>query len=73
MRAAAGDLLVIKGQQAGQPDLEVEVVETRDANGTPPWLVRWGAKGHKGLLFPGREATIECARDAGPPHLSRRG
>jgi hypothetical protein len=59
MRAFAGDLLVVKGQHAGQPDLHVEVLEARGADGRPPWFVRWGMGAHEGLLFPGSEATIE--------------
>lgn len=59
MRVAAGDLLLIKGRHAGEPDLRVRVVETHGANGRPPWRVRWGDEGHEGLLFPGPEAAIE--------------
>jgi hypothetical protein len=61
MRVAAGDLLLIKGRHAGEPDLRVRVVETHGENGTPPWRVRWGEEGHEGLLFPGAEAVIEHA------------
>lgn len=69
MRVAAGDQLVVR--DAGKPDLQVEVLEAHGADGTPPWLVRWGDEGHEGLLFPGPGATIE--RVYGLGHASRTG
>jgi hypothetical protein len=62
MRVAVGDLLVIRGRHAGEPDLRVRVFETHGENGAPPWRVHWGDEGHEGLLFPGREAVIEHAQ-----------
>lgn len=72
MRVTAGDLLVVKGQHAGQPDVHVEVLETRGVNGTPPWLVHWGEDGHEGVLYPGPGATIEYTEGCRLAHAALR-
>jgi hypothetical protein len=35
------------------------MIEVRGEDGGPPYLVRWDDDGHKGLFFPGSEASIE--------------
>ena len=30
-------------------------------DGTPPYVVRWEADGHEGLVFPGPDCHIEAA------------
>jgi hypothetical protein len=65
MHVSAGDLLVIKAQHTGEPDVHMEVLETHGADGAPPWRVRWGTEGHEALLFPGPEATIEHVKGGG--------
>lgn len=69
MKAAVGDRLVIKGHKVGEHDADAEILEVRGEDGAPPYLVRWSADGHEGLVFPGSDALIEhpAAKDPGDP------
>jgi hypothetical protein len=62
MKAAAGDLLVIRGHSVGQPNRECEVLEVRGADGEPPYIVRWSDNGFEGLFFPGVDAVVRHAQ-----------
>ena len=59
MRAEVGDRLVIKGHHVGEHDRDAEILEVHGEDGGPPFLVRWSDDGHKGLFFPGSDATVE--------------
>ena len=59
MRASVGDRIVIRGHRVGEPDRDCEVLEVADAEGGPPYLVRWGDTGHQSLFFPGTDASVE--------------
>ena len=43
----------------GQPDRDCEVLAVRGADGSPPYLVRWGDTGHEALFFPGSDALVQ--------------
>jgi Domain of unknown function (DUF1918) len=58
MHAHVGDRIVIGGHRAGEPDRDCQVLEVRNADGEPPYLVRWGDTGHEALFFPGPDATV---------------
>jgi hypothetical protein len=58
MHAKVGDQIVVGGHRAGQPDRHCIVLEVRNDNGEPPYLVRWEDSGHEGLYFPGTDATV---------------
>ena len=59
MRAKAGDRLIIKGHDVGEPDRDAEILEVRGKDGEPPYVVRWDDTGHETLFFPGSDAVIE--------------
>ncbi|RBQ12196.1 hypothetical protein DP939_44190 [Spongiactinospora rosea] len=35
------------------------IVEVRNADGSPPYTVRWLDQGHLALVFPGPDARVE--------------
>ena len=59
MRATVGDRIVVRGHQVGEQERDGEILEVRGPEGAPPYLVRWSASGHVGLVFPGSDVTIE--------------
>ena len=64
MRAKVGDRIVIHGHRVGEPNRDCEVLEVRGADGTPPFLVRWGDSGHEALFFPGIDASVQHVEHA---------
>ena len=62
MKAAVGDRIDIHGKHVGDEDRLGEIVDVRGPDGTPPYVVQW-ADGHRGLFFPGPDATLEHPRD----------
>ena len=61
MRANPGDRLVIMSHHVGERDRQAVILEVRGAGGSPPFLVRWEADGHEGLVFPSSDAFVEPA------------
>ena len=59
MKAQVGDRLVLAGTHVGDLDRVGVILELRNEDGTPPYLVRWLADGHEGLIYPGADAHIE--------------
>jgi hypothetical protein len=58
VQVSKGDRIVIKGHHIGEPDRDCEVIEVRNVDGSPPYLVRWGENGHETLFFPGPDASV---------------
>jgi len=58
MRAHSGDWLVIKGPVVGKPDQRGQIIEVRDPDGAPPYVVRWPQDDHVSTVFPGPDAVI---------------
>lgn len=67
MNASPGDRIIIHGHRVGEPDRDCEVLEARGAEGTAPFLVRWGDSGHESLFFPGSDATVHHYEHAAAP------
>jgi hypothetical protein len=67
MKAQVGDRLI----PDGDPDRIGVVIGLRNADGSPPYVVKWLTGGHVALVFPGPYARIVRAdRDdggTGPP------
>lgn len=61
MQATKGDVLIVHGRTVGNVDRRGEVIDVRGQGGQPPYLVRWEADGHEGLVFPGPDCHIETA------------
>lgn len=58
MFAKAGERIVVRSRHQGEPDRDGEVLEVRGKDGAPPYLVRWSADGHTGLLYPGSDTFV---------------
>ena len=52
MYAEVGDRLVREGLRTGLGERIGVVVEVRNSDGSPPYLVKWDTDGHESLLFP---------------------
>lgn len=65
MKAQVGDRLVVKGHHLGEADRDGEVLEVHGKDGEPPYLIRWSADGHVGLVFPGPDAAIDHPQASG--------
>ena len=67
MKARVGDRLI----PDGDPDRIGVVIGLRNADGSPPYVVKWLTSGHIALVFPGPYARIVPADRAdggtGPP------
>lgn len=59
MKAAVGDMLVIRGHHEGEPNRTAEILEVHGNDGEPPFVIRWDGTGHEGLMFPGPDAFVE--------------
>jgi hypothetical protein len=59
MIAHVGDRIVLEGTRAGDQRRIGVVLEVRNADGTPPYLVKWLDDEHEAFVFPGSDARIE--------------
>jgi uncharacterized protein DUF1918 len=69
MHATVGDRLHIHANRTDSPDQYGRIIETRGADGAPPYLVQF-PDGHTRLVFPGPDAVVEPAQpdDGAPAH-----
>jgi len=58
MYAEVGDRLVTEGFKAGHGDRIGRVLEVRNNDGTPPYLVRWDGDRHESLAYPGPDTFV---------------
>jgi len=72
MQATKGDVLIVHGRTVGNVDRRGEVIDVRGQSGQPPYLVRWEADGHEGLVFPGPDCHIEAAAPAKAPKAAKK-
>jgi hypothetical protein len=59
MQATKGDVLIVRGRTVGNVERRGEVIDVRGKGGEPPYLVRWEADGHEGLVYPGPDCSVE--------------
>ena len=59
MRASVGDRIVIAANHVDGPVRDGEILEVRQSDGTPPYVVQWSDSGHSSLFFPGPDAKVE--------------
>lgn len=67
MKAKLGDHIVIASNVVDRPARDGVIVEIRNADGTPPYLVEWTDSGQRGLIFPGPDAHVEHPPASRPP------
>jgi len=74
MHARVGDRLHIHTNQTAAPDTYGQIIETRGADGAPPYLVEFPG-GHTRLVFPGPDAVVEPTQPGShtAAHGTRRG
>lgn len=66
MRAKPGDRIILAGELVDQPTRAGEVLQSRGADGGPPYVVRW-EDGHTSTLFPGPGAVLKVS-EGEPAH-----
>jgi len=62
MRAVTGDRLHFQSRTVGVAEHTAVILETRGADGEPPYLVRH-ENGHEAVVFPGVDAWVEHQSD----------
>lgn len=65
MYAQPGDRLIVRSLHLGEPVRDAEILEVHQADGSPPYLVRWSDTGHEALVFPGPDASVHHAATEG--------
>jgi hypothetical protein len=63
MRAQVGDRLI----PDGDPDRIGLVIGLRNADGSPPYIIKWVSGGHIALVYPGPYARIVAGDPADGP------
>ena len=59
MRGSVGDRIIIKSHHEGEPSRDGEIVQIREPDGSPPYVVRWSDSGHTSFFFPGPDAVLQ--------------
>jgi len=59
MHAGVGDHLVVRNNHIGELVRDGEILKVEGTDGAPPYVVRWSDDGHRSLVFPGSDATVE--------------
>jgi len=58
MKATVGDKLIVEGTRNGDPRKVGSIIELRNEDGSPPYMVRWEDDEHESLVFPGPDAHV---------------
>jgi hypothetical protein len=58
MKATLGDKLIVEGAHNGAPRKIGLIIELRNEDGSPPYVVRWEGDAHESLVFPGPDAHV---------------
>jgi Rv2632c-like/Domain of unknown function (DUF1918) len=66
MKASVGDHIIVASPAVDGPVRDGEIVELHNADGSPPYVVRWSDTGHTGLFFPGADAQLSPGHDVEP-------
>ena len=61
MKASVGDRIIIASTHLDEPARDGRVVEVRNADGSPPYVVEWSDSGEQTLVFPGPDTHIHSA------------
>ncbi|GGK68403.1 hypothetical protein GCM10011509_16020 [Ornithinimicrobium pekingense] len=60
---------MLAAAHVGEPTRDGRVLETRGAEGGPPYLVEW-SDGHTGLIFPGPGAVLRVSSEDEPQEVA---
>ena len=72
MKASVGDRIVIASDRLDRPTRDGRIIECRNADGSPPYLIEWSDTGRTALFFPGSDAHVERHGGAETPHETPR-
>jgi hypothetical protein len=67
MKASVGDHIIIVSPTVDGTVRDGEILEVRNPDGTPPYLVRWSDTLSTGLIFPGADARVTPHEGAETP------
>ncbi len=59
MKASVGDRIVIVSDRLDRPARDGRIIECRNEDGSPPYLIEWSDTGRTALFFPGSDAHVE--------------
>jgi Domain of unknown function (DUF1876)/Domain of unknown function (DUF1918) len=62
MKAAVGDHIVVASSRIGSVRDGV-IVELRNQDGSPPYVVQWFDSGRRAVVFPGQDARLVAHQD----------
>lgn len=68
MKASVGDRIVIASDRLDRPSRDGRIIECRNADGSPPYLIEWLDTGRTALFFPGSDAHVEHLGGVETPH-----
>lgn len=63
MKASVGDRIVIASNRLDRAVRDGKIVECRNEDGSPPYLVQWSDTGQTGFFFPGPDAHVQHFAD----------
>lgn len=66
MKASVGDRILVVPRVVGGPVRDARVLELRNEDGSPPYLVEWSDTGQRSLYFPGSDGHVEHYADEPP-------
>jgi hypothetical protein len=59
MKAKVGDRLIMLGTHVGDAHRVGIIIELRNPEGDPPYVVKWLDTGHEAFVYPGTDARVE--------------
>ena len=59
MKAQVGDRLLLEGTHVGDPRRVGVIMEVRNPDGSPPYVVKWLDNEHEALVYPGPDARVQ--------------
>ena len=71
MKASVGDHIIVASPAVDGPVRDGEIVELRDPDGSPPYVVCWSDTGNTALFFPGPDAHLSPPPEREPVLVGR--
>lgn len=63
MKAEVGDWLVLKGLTIDRRERRGLIIDVRNEDGSPPYVVHWLDDDHEATVFPGSDAVVVTAAE----------